>query len=276
MASIDYLTRWTELVDARADQGRRLDRDHGRADAWAGPRAQRFRALAGRSAPTDPLLAHLWPRLQPTDVVLDAGAGPGRHVIPIAEIVQKVIAVEPSAGMRGQLAEALSEKQVRNVEIIPAEWPSDAVDSVDVALCSHVVYGVSDIEAFIRRLDAVAKRHCAMVLRHGQREAAVFDLFETIWSEKRCLAPTYVDLLGALEQVGILANVTVVPFGVRRLFESFESAVEQVRADLLNPASPEATAAIRADLERRLVVVDGRLAFPDEPAYAGILWWERS
>lgn len=275
---IDYLARWSKLIEARTDQGRRLDQQHARPDEWAGARAARFQAAVGRAAEDDPLLEHLSPRLRPTDTVLDVGAGPGRHVIPLARRVARVIAVEPSTAMRAQLREAIARERLSNVEIIEARWPVSTVDPADVVICSHVVYGVAEIERFVRALGTAARRHVAIVLRYGQREGPLLDLFARVWGERRGLAPTCVDLVGVLAQLGIYANLTVAPMGAgsgrATRFPSFEDAVAQVRADLLNPVSPEAEAIIRADLASRLVAIDGEFELPRPTGYAGILWWD--
>lgn len=273
---IDYLTYWRNLVEARADQGRRLDSQHGRADEWAGHRASRFRRIVVHTSADDPLLAHLRPRLKRTDVLLDVGAGPGRHTLALASTVQRVIAVEPSAAMRSHLIDGIDQAGLNNVDVVAADWPEADVPGADVVICSHVVYGVADIAPFLRKLDAVSRRHCALVLRFGQREEAILDLFQRIWGERRSLAPTCLDLLGALEQLGIRANLSVVPFGAGYHFASLDEAVTMVQADLLNPTSPDAERLIREDLTARLTpTVDG-LAFPRGPAYAGILWWDKA
>ena len=272
---IDYVERWRKLVDARADQGCRLDSQHGRNDEWAGARADRFRQLASHTHDDDPLLAHLRPLFRASDVLLDVGAGPGRHTVPLARAVARVVAVEPSAAMRQHLTDSLAQAGLTNVEVVAAGWPAANVAPADVVICSHVAYGVTDIAAFARKLDAVTRRHCAMVLRFGQREAQILGLFEKVWGEKRCLAPTCLDLLGALVQLGILANLTVIPFTIGPRFHDLDEAVAQMRADLLNPTRPDVEQIIHDDLAARLVPVDGALAFPHAPAYAGILWWEK-
>ncbi|HEX5418074.1 MAG TPA: hypothetical protein VFZ25_20650, partial [Chloroflexota bacterium] len=95
------------------------------------------------------------------------------------------------------------------------------------------------------------------------------------WGERRSLAPTCLDLLGALAQLGIRANLTVVPFGAGYHFASLDEAVRMVRADLLNPTAPEAERLIREDLTARLIPADDGFAFPRGPAYAGIFWWNK-
>jgi len=96
VAPIDYVDRWRRLVAARDEQGRRLDRLHGRPDPWAGDRAARFRQMTTRPGASDPLVDLVRPLVGPDSSVLDVGAGAGRHVLPLAPLVSKVTAVEPS------------------------------------------------------------------------------------------------------------------------------------------------------------------------------------
>lgn len=54
----------------------------------------------------------LLPQLQPTDTVLDIGAGTGRHAVFLASQVAQIIAVEPSASMRGHLEQRLASAEL--------------------------------------------------------------------------------------------------------------------------------------------------------------------
>ena len=273
---LDYVARWRELVTARAEQGRRLDPQHGRTDHWGGGRAQRFqRSVVAAREGGDPLLELLRPLLGPETTVLDVGAGPGRHVLPLARLVRHVTAIEPSAAMRGLLQENLSREGLTNVTVVADEWPEAGATlaPADIVICSHVVYGVAEIAPFVQALHAAARRRVVLAMRFGQREEALLDLFARIWGEPRCPAPTAVDLFGVLAQLGIFANVQVVPFPRPRAFDHLDDAVTQVKADLLNPSTPEAEGLIRADLATRLVTRAGKLTFDLPPAWAALLHW---
>lgn len=269
---IDYLTRWRELVRARADQGKRLDPTNDRPDQWAGPRAARFRRLTGAAGP-DPLVELIRPSLRSDATVLDVGAGAGRHVARLAPLVSKVTAVEPSPAMREQLSQVVEEAGLTNVEIVPGRWPDVDVAPADVVVCSHVTYFTDEIGTFLKRLRAVNRGRAYVVHRHLQREAALHPLFRQVWGEPRREEPSFADLFGAAAQIGLWANVATIPFGVGPQFASLDEAVEQVRADLLNPPESELPI-IRAYLAANLAPRDGQLGFDRPMAYAGVLWWE--
>jgi SAM-dependent methyltransferase len=293
VAAIDWVRRWRELVEARHDQGRRLDRDHRRGDAWAAGRARRFSQHVAASGADDPLLRRLLPLVESGLTVLDVGAGPGRHALPLARVARRVVAVEPSAAMREQLeANAFGARDgapgardgapgprdgapggLTNLEIVPAAWPEAAeqVEPADVVICAHVLYPVVEVEPFLRALDARTRRLCFLQLRLGQREGPYLQLFERVWGEPRALAPTALDLFNVAHQLGFEASFEVVPFPAWRRFDSLDEAVENARQDILNPSGADDL--IRAYVEPRLVQVDGKLALPNETRSAGLVFW---
>jgi SAM-dependent methyltransferase len=275
---IDYVERWRRLVQVRSDQGRRLDTQHQRGDEWAGC-AERFRLLTAavtRGGSVDPFLDIVRLHVRPDATVLDVGAGAGRHVAALAPQVAQVVAVEPSAAMREQMAIVLGEANLTNVEVVPESWPNARVEPADLVICSHVAYFADDISTFLRRLDEVTRGHCFITLRNEQREIATVELFERVWGEPRCPEPSFVDLFGAAIQIGLRPRAVTIPFSINPGFASPEDAVPIVRASLLNPDGPEVDAKIRAYLTERLVQRDGAWYWNVPPTSAGVLSWERT
>jgi SAM-dependent methyltransferase len=272
---IDWAARWRGQVEARHEQGRRLDQQHRRADAWAG-RAQRFARHVHEGGTDDPLLRRLLAATSPETTVLDVGAGPGRHTLPLARESRSVTAVEPSAAMREQLEANLAHAGLTNVAVVAAEWPiAPDPPRADLVVCSHVLYPVVEVEPFLRALDRAAERGCYLTLRLGQREGPYLDLFEQIWGEPRALAPTALDLFNVAHQLGFPANFEVVPFPSWRTFDDRADAVGQVLADVLNPADPRAASLTRAFLADRLVEREGKLGLLADAPRAGVVWWSR-
>src|SRR5699024_7431080 len=90
--------------------------------------------------------------------VIDIGAGGGRFTIPLARRVRKVVAVEPSAGMRDELQTGIEETGVENVEIVAVDWADADVEPADLVFAAHVTYSLRSVEPFLRKLDARATR----------------------------------------------------------------------------------------------------------------------
>jgi SAM-dependent methyltransferase len=274
--AIDWVARWRRLVEERHEQGRRLDQQHRRSDAWAG-RAQRFARHVAEGGTDDPLLRRLLALATPETTVLDVGAGPGRHALPLARVVRRVTVVEPSAAMRELLAAGVEREGLSNVEVVADEWPAARarVAPADLIVCSHVLYPVVEVEPFLRALDAVAQRGCYLVMRLGQREGPYLGLFEQIWGEPRALAPTALDLFNVAHQIGLPASFEIVPFPAWHSFDGLDEAVAQLHADVLNPADPSAEGLIRGFLAERLVERDGKVGLQVDTPRAGVVYWER-
>jgi SAM-dependent methyltransferase len=105
-------------------------------------RASSFGAAAGvyeRGRPPYPAEAIDW--LLPPDArrVLDLGAGTGKLTRQLHERRLDVVAVEPSAGMRDQLARALPEVTLLEGTAESIPLPDDSVDAVLVAQAWHWV-----------------------------------------------------------------------------------------------------------------------------------------
>ncbi|MBI4498635.1 MAG: class I SAM-dependent methyltransferase, partial [Chloroflexi bacterium] len=213
MGAEDLAHRWRQMVEAREAQAHRLRPGAGGAGFWD-RRAEGFARVA-RTFQQDRLLDLLVQQVTPGTTVLDVGAGPGRYTLPLARAGAQVIAVEPSQGMRSFLEQAVVEEDLA-VTVVPASWEEAEVPPCDVALCSHVVYGVRDILPFLQKLDAHARRACFLAIRVSQFDAYVRPLWEQIFDEPRAPEPTFIDLYTLLYAMGIAANVEIVPFGGRR------------------------------------------------------------
>ena len=229
--------------------------------------------VAAQSGGPEPLLDLIRPAVSGETTILDVGAGAGRHVLALAPLVARVVAVEPSAAMREQLAIGVSQLSVQNVTVVPEGWPDAHVAPADVVICSHVAYFTEEIEPFLHRLTEVTRTRVYVVLRFQQRELALLDLFEKVWGEPRCFEPTFADLFGAACQIGIWPNVTRIPYVTNLRFDSFDDAVQTVSTDLLNPETEGAEETIRTYLKEHLLVRDGAWTWDLAPMWAGVMWW---
>src|SRR5437879_1888037 len=95
---------WAATVRAERLQVEALP-DRPRPEDFYGPVAESFRGEPER--PDDTVLAALLALASPSDTWLDLGAGGGRYAVPLSRRVAKVIAIEPSAGMRRVLGESI-------------------------------------------------------------------------------------------------------------------------------------------------------------------------
>jgi 2-polyprenyl-3-methyl-5-hydroxy-6-metoxy-1,4-benzoquinol methylase len=216
------------------------------ADFWQ-TLAKRFRPAA--DAAPDPAVAALAALVGPDDVVIDVGAGGGRLAIPLAAHCREVVAVEPSPAMRQVLAEEAARRGVANIRVVAATWEEADVEPAPLVFAAHVTYGVRPIEPFLRKLDARATRHAALLVMRDPPQAPIAPFWRAVHGETRLRLPCRDELVAALRELGIepevrsLGPAPPVSLGPRA------EAIDLLRFRLLvGPGTP-------AD-ERLLAVVD--------------------
>jgi len=273
----DWLDIWRRMYDEERAQAERanLPGFEPQADCWAG-QANRFAAAARQAPQPDGFMRFLLPRLRPANRLLDIGAGTGRYEPLLAGVVAEVLALEPSPAMRAQLEQRLAEARVSNVRVVAERWPEADLPACDVAIAAHVLYGVREIEPFLTRMSAVAARGCYLLLAIRHPSSFISPFWERLHGQARLPLPGALECLSALHQIGIPAQLALVPVTSRFSYADADEALADLRWRLRAPAQPEYDRAIRAAVADLLDRDDdGRLSPRGLPDYAAVVWWER-
>jgi len=277
----DWLAAWRRMYDAERDQAENLQVPgfSSAADCWSG-QADRFAAAARRAPQPDGFMRFLLPRLRPGDRLIDIGAGTGRYEQLLAGAVAEVLAIEPSASMRSQLERRVADEMVAGergtVRIVPASWPEADVPDCDVAVSAHVLYGVREIGPFLERMDAVARRACFVLLAFRHPSSFVSPFWERLHGTPRLPLPGALECLSALYQLGIPAQLSLVPVTNRFSYPDEHEALADLRWRLRVPATPEYDRAIRLAMAELLERGEQSSLMPRGlPQQVAVVWWER-
>ncbi|MEK7214128.1 MAG: methyltransferase domain-containing protein [Chloroflexota bacterium] len=282
LRDVDWVGRWRELVQAREVQATRLRAQAGlEAPVYWDRRAEGFRAnVQQREGEADRLLQLVSERAGAEATVLDVGAGVGRHALPLARVCREVVAVEPSAAMRGYLEADAAAQGLANLTVVPVAWEDAAAPVCDIALCSHVVYSIVDIEAFVEKLSRHAARYGFMAIRTAQRDAQLLELWKLVHGEEKVPEPGFLELYNVmLQRFRIAANVEIT--GFRRTsnplgtFTSLDEAAAVVREQLYVAEGTPKDATAQDYLSTHLIRGDDdRLLLPGPRVGAAIVWWD--
>ena len=102
--------------------------------------------------------------LDPNDVVLDCGCGPGRTLIQASKRVAKVIGLDNSEGMLEECRKNCEAAGVTNAEFMVADWQDEAscenIPEVDVIIQARGGGGPSTLE----RLRKIARKYAIFVM----------------------------------------------------------------------------------------------------------------
>ena len=238
MTAPDAIQAWKDRVRSHHAQSiSAQEKNPPDADFWR-TRAAGFRADPRREP--DAALGRVLDMAGPDTTVLDVGAGGGRLALPLALKCRHVTAVEPSPSMVEQLREGADEAGISNLSVVQADWEDAEVEPADLVICSHVVYGVVEIDHFLRKLDAHA-RHSVAVFAFMESPPSRFASFwRAVYLEERLNMPALPEMMQVLWQMGIYPDVEMLPTDARSAFESREDAVRQVAGFLwVRPGSEE-------------------------------------
>ena len=201
------LVAWRALVEADAEQVPRIsERSLG---------GDHYRPITRRFAPNprpSPELAILEALARPEDTWRDIGAGGGRLAIPLARLVRRVHAVEPSESQRGTLREAM-DGQPGDVVIDERRWPIEdeaSVEPVDVSLSAHAVYDTADLAAYLDAMERTTRRLCVVVLNDHARGWHWRDIFEAVHGERQAMLPALTEFVAVLSARGRRFDVQTV------------------------------------------------------------------
>lgn len=267
--------RWRRLVRDRLAEMERLRPGGGAVGAafWDG-RAKRFASrLPPPGAERDPVLARLRRATTARSTVLDVGAGPGRHSLPIARRVRAVTAVDPSARMLAILGRRAREQSITNVTRVQGRWEDVDVPVADVVLSSFVMTLVPDAPAFLTKLDRHATHRVFLHLGAYSMDALLDPLWRHFHGAPRRPGPTYLDALAVLCELGIEPAVEVVEVPDRRRFASVAEAATEYRDHLVLPRTAAARRELEGLLASWLVTRGGALAAPLRTLPAAIITW---
>lgn len=261
----DYLRLWHELATrAHGHFGARFDQKE---------RAREYDAASKRRNVGRPdfLFQFVKRDLRPQDTVIDIGAGTGRWTVPLATVTDRVTAVEPAAAMAEVLRANAEEAGVSGkITVVPATWEAAEVAVHDVVTCFHAIYMSADFAAFVRKMEAHARRSCYLGLRHFPADGVIQELSARIYGVRHD-SPNFIVGYNALYQMGIYANVLIEDFQPVWTDESLEAAFARAKRHLFLTDGTHDDL-VRSTLDRRLVLRGGVYQWPDAMSTA-LVWW---
>jgi SAM-dependent methyltransferase len=265
---------WADRVRANRDQAERL-RETQSPDHYA-PVSNLFVADPRRTG--EPALDALLALAGSDETWLDIGAGAGRYALPLALHVRRVIAVEPSNGMRRALRAGIAEHGIENLRVVAAGWP-EALEELgpppvaDAALIAHVGYDIEQIGPFLDAMEAAARTRCVAMLTDASPGAVADPFWPLVHGETRVPLPALPELLELLRARGREPEVRMVD-RTPRTFESIDSLVGFLRRQLFVAEDGEKDLRFRAILPDRIARHGGGWTLADRPAGSlGIVTW---
>jgi len=216
----------------------------------------------------DPFLPFLEAWLRPERTLIDAGAGYGRHAVPLAARLDWVTAVEPAEAMRAQIP------PLDNLTVVASSWEDAEVAAADLVICSHVLYGVAEPVPFLQKLAACARERVFVYLRARQQLAVPDELYRFLAGHPRARQPVFQDLYNLLRQLGLQPDVSLLRYPAFIRYQGLDQALEDCRERVGAVWEEERGRTwLRENLRAEL---DGSLIYDGGEMVSGVAHWKPS
>lgn len=201
---------------------------------WGFP-VELFRA-GGDESEVTPSRRRALEALPPGGSVLDVGCGGGRGGLGLVPPAGLVVGVDESAEMLKAFSEAATSRGVDHREVL-GTWPSVAsgVEQLDVAVCHHVAYNVSELALFAKALSEKARSRVVLELTQLHPLVATAPLWKRFHDLDRPSGPSCDLALAVLREAGVDAAMET--FEVRLMPPPRQVLVAFTRRRLCLPAS---------------------------------------
>lgn len=201
----DWIRLWRELVEATSE----------REQDSAGKVERGARKLNRRWAKSDSTQDFIVAQLDanPGSTLLDIGAGTGRWSILLSRHARAITAIDASPKMIQAIQENARAENSDNVNIIAGTWPQVEIEPHDFSLCSHGMYGSSDLPAFIQRMIQATRRTCFLMIRATLPDGIMAEAARRIWGHSYD-SPNFQVAYNVLLQMGIFPNVLIANTGL--------------------------------------------------------------
>jgi SAM-dependent methyltransferase len=256
--AMDWVENWKRIVEERENHAG----THGDPGYWD-RRAPSF--ARSTKARADEFLKVVDPYVSPTRTLIDAGAGTGRHAVPLSERLEWVTAVEPSEGMRAMIPPR------DNMTVVASTWEDAEVAPADLVICSHVLYGVADAAPFIAKLDRSARERVFIMLRESDLPHPAAAIRTKLLGSTGPRMPRFSDLFMLLIEMGIAPDVKFLRYWSITRYTNLDEGLVDARA-LVGDGWDEVTG--RAMLEELLIPDDGELVYDGGMVVSGVAHWQ--
>ena len=164
--------------------------------------------------------------------VLDVGGGAGRFALALSVHGKDITVVDASQSMLSELKKSCSSFKISEIKSVLSEWEQASVKTHDGVLCSHVAYGVEDIETFINNIICHTNKHVVFLLFNQSPQAHLAESWELVHKEKRINLPGADELMPVLNEMGISPKFSVIQSLSIPIYESKDAALSDLRSRL--------------------------------------------
>jgi hypothetical protein len=247
----------------------------GGAGFWGEQKAAWYSEGLRHSGYADKVAGIIRPHIKDCSSLLDVGAGCGALCIPLACDFERVVALDSSSAMLGELRREADRAGAGNIETDLAPWDEaeKRVGSFDVVLVANVPGVLDDPATSIPILENHARRFVFLVLGTPRNSDKFYfrELWPLVFGKEPPAKRDYFDAYGALYRMGRYASVEIVDYDFDQPFRDLDEAVAFWK-DHMRIDSAEHDDVLREFLAGRLER-SGELLWARAPKQSAVIRW---
>ena len=242
-------------------------------EIWNEKTARWYSQALGYSSYPRNTMRRLLPRLGGIKSVLDVGAGVGALSIPLAKVVKRVTALEPSQAMINILKRRIKRGKINNITVIEAGWGQVPLPCHDAVLAASVPIVLKDAASFISQAEKVARVAVFVILGvHQERNKFMFDeLYPLLFGKEYPEKGDCLDFYSTLHKMGIYADVDIYDYRFDQRFKDLDEAVDFWK-EHMGLKTNEHDTILKDFLSRRLKIITGGYLLEIKKKSALISW----
>ena len=198
-------------------------------DFWEGM-AQNFKDDPFRKG--DPVIDRLEQEFAECETLVDIGGGAGRLALPLSLSRTAVTVVDSSKSMLAELKYSCEEAKIENVEPVFGLWEDAVIEIHEGALCSHVTYGIENIEKFLENVNQYASKRVVIIAFMKSPQAHLENLWKEVHDEERVHLPGVPELMDVLWQLDIAPELSIIEHLGPHTYGSEQDAITDLRRRL--------------------------------------------
>ncbi|MDC0034980.1 class I SAM-dependent methyltransferase [Chloroflexi bacterium] len=198
-------------------------------DFWEGM-AQNFKDDPFRKG--DPVIDRLEQEFAECETLVDIGGGAGRLALPLSLSRAAVTVVDSSKSMLAELKYSCEEAKIENVEPVFGLWEDAVIEIHEGALCSHVTYGIENIEKFLENVNQYASKRVVIIAFMKSPQAHLENLWKEVHDEERVHLPGVPELMDVLWQLDIAPELSIIEHLGPHTYGSEQDAITDLRRRL--------------------------------------------
>ena len=265
----DFKKLWRDHV--LASQSLRMKDDSAEQDFW---KAFMKTRSYSPDASSRQVLAYLTPIFEELGIetALEFGPGWGNYTLDLAKLCREVASVDISQDVLDFILQTGREHDFENLRGIHSKWEDFVPDrKYDLVFGYNCFYRHADLAACFRKMNDSANTLCVVGMNTGLAPRWVHDLEEAggkvSWEWK-----DYVYFPGVLYQMGIDANVRILPFEKQLSYENEETLVS---GELRRCGVSDVNPTLAAPILRKYFTEEADGSFHAAAHFrSAVVWWQ--